>query len=782
VATEVGGDTRSVEALERRGQRGRRERVALFVLVAGLVVTAGSAVLSLVPVRVGLNDGTSFRCGIPITRLTNPAPASRWTLQTLVLVSRHRLDPHGPALTARCPSAIDHRLRYVVATLGVGVLAAGAGALLLRKRPRRRPGPVGTVAVRPRDPAAAGGTVRPRGVSLEYIPALDGFRGVAVIAVLAFHAGLSHSRGGFLGVDAFFVLSGYLITSLLVAEWRRMGTISLRTFWARRARRLLPAILLVVAAVTIYWAFFGPAAQRPALRFDALATLGYVANWRFIFSKAAYFAPFSASSPLRHLWSLAVEEQFYLVWPVLVLLVLRRWSVRALAVVTALLAAASVVVMVAVYKPGSVSRAYYGTDARAHVLLIGALLALAVPHLLTRPAWRRAVGGLGVAGAAYVMWAFIEINGQGSFLYHGGSLLFAVAAAGVLATAVVVREGAVARVLALRPLRAVGRVSYGLYLWHWPVFLAVTHARTGLDDAPLLVARVAITALLTVLSYELVERPVRRGALGRRALVLAPLCLFLVTGISIRATFPVASPLPTTAQFAGLFGGSGPRPVGAVRVFVVGDSVAFTLAEGLKSGPDVQFDGHALLGCGLMRGEMKALGEHNGSPCPDSVAIWRNDVSRLRPAVLAVLVGRWEVRDRRIGGRWTHVGQPVFDTALAHRLDETVDMARRGGARVAFLTAPFYEEGEQPNGHAWPEDSPDRVLRFNALLREAAARHPRDVTVIDVNRLLCPHGHFERVVGGTAVRWRDGVHIAEGGAALVQPTLTRQVLELASSA
>lgn len=771
MATEVRDDTRSVEAPVRRG------RAAVVLLVAGLSLAAGALVLSLVPVRVGLNDGTSFRCGVSVTRLTDPSPTNRWALQTTELISQHRLDAHGPALPARCSTAIDHRLGQAAVALSLGVLATGAGAVLLRTRRPPRARPLTAHPVASTEPAAPA-TVRPRGVSLDYIPGLDGFRGVAVIAVLAFHAGLSHSRGGFLGVDAFFVLSGYLITSLLVAEWRRSTAISLRTFWARRSRRLLPAILLVVAAVTLYWAFFGQLSQRPALRFDALATLGYVANWRFIFAKAAYFAPFSTSSPLRHLWSLAVEEQFYLVWPLVVLFVLRRWSVRTLAIVTASLAVVSVVAMVAVYRSGSVSRAYYGTDARAHVLLIGALLALAVPHLAARPAWRGAIAALGVAGAAYVIWAFTQIDGQGSFLYHGGSVLFALAAAAVVATAVVVRHGPVAWVLALRPLRAVGRVSYGLYLWHWPVFLAVTHARTGSTGGALLVARLAVTALLTVASYELIERPVRRGALGRRALVLAPVSLLVVTCISVRATFPAAVPLPTAADFASLAQRSASR---APRVLVVGDSVAFTLAQGLRSGPDLEFEGHPILGCGLMRGVERALGERATSACPDAVSVWQGDVSQLHPAVLAVLVGRWEVRDHRIGGRWTHVGQAAFDKVLAARLDEVIDMARRGGSRVALLTAPFYEEGEQPNGNPWPEDRVERVRRFNALLREAVARHPRDATVVDLNGLLCPHGRYERVVGGTAVRWNDGVHITSAGGALVRPTLTRQVLALASA-
>jgi hypothetical protein len=181
VATEVRDDTRSTEAPVRRGRRGR---TAVVLLVAGLSFAAGAAALSLVPVRVGLNDGTSLRCGVSVTRLTSPLPTNRWALQTAVLISRHRLDAHGPGLPARCSTAIDHRLGQAAVALSLGVLAAGAGAVLLRtRRPPRAP-PLTAHPVPTASPAAPA-TVRPRGVSLDYIPGLDGFRGVAVIAVLA---------------------------------------------------------------------------------------------------------------------------------------------------------------------------------------------------------------------------------------------------------------------------------------------------------------------------------------------------------------------------------------------------------------------------------------------------------------------------------------------------------------------------------------------------------------------------------------------------------------------
>src|SRR5687767_5284474 len=213
-----------------------------------------------------------------------------------------------------------------------------------------------------------------RGRGIGYLPAVDGLRAVAVAAVVAFHLSPDAVPGGFLGVDTFFVVSGYLITSLLLAEHAADGGIGLRAFWARRARRLLPALLLLLAAVALAAAVWWPAEDLARIRGDALGGLGYVANWRFIAEGGSYFDLNSGPSPLRHLWSLAIEEQFYVVWPLVAMVCLRR-SARLLGIVSAVGAVASVVVLAAL---GSGDRAYYGTDARAHALLIGAVLAVAL--------------------------------------------------------------------------------------------------------------------------------------------------------------------------------------------------------------------------------------------------------------------------------------------------------------------------------------------------------------------------------------------------------------------
>src|SRR2546430_14428904 len=222
--------------------------------------------------------------------------------------------------------------------------------------------------------------------SFTYQPALDGLRALAVLGVLLYHAGVSWAPGGFLGVDAFFVLSGFLITSLLVDEWRTRGRIDFRRFWARRARRLLPALVLVVIAVGAYAVFGARPDELGRIRRDTLGSVLYVANWRQLF-ESSYFAKLATPSPLRHTWSLGIEEQWYLVWPLALVVMVRvtagrRWAVIGMA---AALAFGSAALMAVLFDPGDPSRVYYGTDTRAQALLLGAVLAF----LVTSPRSRR---------------------------------------------------------------------------------------------------------------------------------------------------------------------------------------------------------------------------------------------------------------------------------------------------------------------------------------------------------------------------------------------------------
>jgi peptidoglycan/LPS O-acetylase OafA/YrhL len=361
--------------------------------------------------------------------------------------------------------------------------------------------------------AAGGGQAR----RLPYNAALDGLRACAVLAVLLYHAEVGVVRGGFLGVEIFFVISGYLITSLLLAEHRRDGALDLREFWLRRARRLLPAFFVVLLATLAYAVVFLPD-EVASMRGDAVAALGYVANWYQVLEHRSYFDVVGRPSPFQHFWSLAVEEQFYLVWPLALAALLRRRGERLPLAVAAGVAVLSSALVAYLYRPDAdPSRIYYGTDTRAGGLMAGAALAF-----VCCPGWRwRRAGPVlldlaGFGSFAVLAAVVICLAEFGPLLYRGGLAGVDLATALLLAVVVHRRPPAIAGLLRWKPLVWIGVRSYGIYLWHWPVFaLTRPGVDVPLDGWPLLVVRLAATGVLADLSYRHVETPIRDGALGR---------------------------------------------------------------------------------------------------------------------------------------------------------------------------------------------------------------------------------------------------------------------------
>ena len=389
----------------------------------------------------------------------------------------------------------------------------------------------------------AGATQGTPDVRLPYSPGLDGLRAFAVIAVLLYHADLAWIPGGFLGVEVFFVISGYLITALLLAEWRQRGRIDLKTFWLRRARRLLPA-LYVLLVVTLAFAVVFLPGEVAGLRGDVLAAFGYVTNWYLIFGQESYFEAVGRPSLLQHLWSLAVEEQFYLIWPPILALGLcigaTRLRRRRVLTVVIFGAVASAMAMALLYVPGvDPSRIYYGTDTRATGLLCGAALAFlwspgdkyrpseARHHRLGLPGrsrFRRRWGWtapllldiVGFAALGALVWFCVNLGEFQPFLYSGGFALVGTATTATIMAVVHPHSVIGSRFLGSAPLRWVGVRSYGIYLWHWPVFMVTRpDLDVPIDGLPLLALRLSATVVLADLSYRYIETPIRRGALGR---------------------------------------------------------------------------------------------------------------------------------------------------------------------------------------------------------------------------------------------------------------------------
>jgi peptidoglycan/LPS O-acetylase OafA/YrhL len=614
---------------------------------------------------------------------------------------------------------------------------------------------------------------------LAYHPALDGIRGLAVFAVLAYHAGLPWARGGFLGVDAFFVLSGYLITSLLLAEQRAGGSIGLLGFWTRRARRLLPALFLVLAAVAGYAAVFAEAEELSRLRADALATLGYIANWRYVFAGESYFEQFAVPSPLRHTWSLAIEEQWYIIWPVVVLLLLRArgGSAQTLLYLSIALAVGSALLMALLYDPhADPSRVYYGTDTRAQSLLVGAALAAWLVGCRDVPALAASAPlQLGAfACATFVVWMWTAISSDSDLLYRGGLLLLAAAVAVVIAAAM--RPGPVGRALSFAPLRGLGLVSYGVYLWHWPLYLVLTPERTGWDGHALFALRFAVTLAIAIASYQLVEQPFRRGALRgwRISWSLAPaaaaalaVALVLVTrggGTDVA----VATSAPPVSDVAGA--ASPP-----VRVLVVGDSVAFTMGQGLARVErewNLSVWNNSRLGCGVLRADAVRVKEdwieQEGS-CDDWPVRWRSYVETFQPDVVVLLAGAWDLYDRRYAGEELAFGTPEADAFVLRELDTAVDVLSSRGAAVFLLTTPHYEPRDLGLVVDGPRFERARIDRLNALYKTLAARRSGDAVVLDLQRLVAKSS------AGVEMQ-HDGVHFTPAGADVVARWLAPQIV------
>ena len=361
-----------------------------------------------------------------------------------------------------------------------------------------------------------------KGVAKRYIPAIDGLRAFAVLAVIFYHQGLPFAQGGLLGVTVFFVISGYLITGLLTAEWESTRKINLPQFWLRRIRRLFPAIFTVIAVMAVVFTFVSPLLLTK-MRPDILPGLFWFENWWYILRDMSYFEAVGAPSPLTHFWSLAIEEQFYLVWPIILLTVFKlgagRKVVRRACLV---LAAVSAVLMAVMYDPsGDPSRVYYGTDTRAFSLLIGAWLSFAWPGAQLTEAGTRNVPSssvrkldiIGTAAFACLVIMCIFANGFSDFMYYGGLVICSVLSAVVIGVLAHPRS-MLARVAAWKPFVWIGQRSYGMYLWHFPIIVLLQPRNATMLPWWIYPLGLGLTIAISHLSYTFIETPIRRKGLA----------------------------------------------------------------------------------------------------------------------------------------------------------------------------------------------------------------------------------------------------------------------------
>jgi peptidoglycan/LPS O-acetylase OafA/YrhL len=615
------------------------------------------------------------------------------------------------------------------------------------------------------------------------IPALDGIRAIAVALVLADHGGVPGLSGGFLGVDVFFVLSGFLITSLLLDEFHRSGRIRLTDFWIRRARRLLPALLVMVLAVVAARQWFSPEATA-SLRDDAVASFFWVANWAFVAQRTDYFSQGAPPSPLQHTWSLGVEEQYYLLWPVLLIAVAAlfwarlRLAVFVLAVVGVI---ASATVAIAYTSDASLNRVYFGTDTRAQALLVGAAAAALLVRdwsvlndggSMIRTRWGHIVARiLPFVGLVVLAAAAHYATGSAGDFRSGLLIVVALAAVLVVAPVAMEQEGPVARLLACRPLVALGAISYGVYLWHWPIFLALNGERTGWSGWSLFALRCAVTVAVAAASWWLLEQPIRRwrpvivpmlplaGATAATAAVVTMTVLPVgvepaeVPGPGIDSAALIAPEVPVEVRRPS------PKGPGTPTIAVFGDSIAWTIMRYLPPTPGLAFTDYTTIGCGIARGgpyRYTGATLNQKRECDTWPDRWSQRVSHDKPDVVLLIVGRWEVVDRMNAGGWTHIGEPGYDAYLRGELNRALDILGSTGAHIVVTTEPYNRRAEKPDGSLYPEDDPDRVDEWNALLR-SVAKTRRNVSVLDLNAKLTPNGYYTNRVDGIRMR-SDGVH------------------------
>ena len=647
-----------------------------------------------------------------------------------------------------------------------------------------------------------------------------------------YHAGASWLPAGFLGVDVFFTLSGFLITTLLLNELRHRSTIGLATFWERRARRLLPALFLVVAFCAFMVWFVAAPGTYPKFQSDGFASLFYVANWHFILDGGNYFVANSAPSLLTHTWSLAIEEQFYVLWP---LVLFGLWKLgrglKTLLTLCVIGAVASTLWMAFLFHHGaSLNRMYYGTDTHAQCLMVGAGLAAILALIAQQrrladhlpsggvikgiggdPGWMATnsrvrtllsiAGFAGVIGGAFI-WT--ESLWSGSFLYNGGFLVMALLSALVILSVVSHQGGFIARVISLSPLVFIGRISYGLYLWHFPVFQILDAERVGHSGVALLALRFLVTFGIAVLSFYLIERPIRHSfsMKGWQTLVSTVVALVIVGVLVVVASAVTAIPQATGAPIAS-------QPTGqknAIKVMVVGDSLALTLGFPL-SDPTYQkkygvtLEDVGILGCGvILLEDADQNSQCTSLPNPKVPNLFSYDAAafaRFQPDVVVLLVGRWETYDHHLrNGKTYNIFNSFFQEEVRTGLQKMVDITRASGAKLVILTTPCVgpQAGFVTNYYGVPADKgeaavgaktlPHRQAIYNGLVESVAKENPGQVSIIDFNAMVCPGGKYHSAINGVTIRDQDGIHISTTATAsdFYDPRLFPKIVEVGKQA
>jgi len=635
-------------------------------------------------------------------------------------------------------------------------------------------------------------------------PDVQGLRAVAVLLVVLFHAGVPGFRGGYVGVDVFFVISGFVITGILLRERSVSGTVSIRAFYGRRARRIIPAATLVLVA-TVVGAYLGlNRFAAHATGVDGVWTSVFMANIHFAADSTNYLASTRPPSPLQNYWSLAVEEQFYLVYPAVFLLLIRfggRNSARMrIGIFLALVIVASFTLSV-IQTSSDQTLAYFSPLTRAWELALGGLIAVATRFLRRTPSVAAAVATW--AGLAMILCSAILYSQ--STPYPGSAV-----ALPVLGTAFIIVGGVARpvrgaeRILSIRSLQFLGLLSYSLYLWHWPI-LAIATQRSGTGSLPVAerVALVAVSLVLAWATFRFLEDPVRHlRALASRRWASAALGLALVgVGVFASATIADASatsdlnidvaagnrcPTPSPALVSSLrqsvaTGTSGsPSPRQKPRtVLVVGDSTACTLLPGLEAiAPEygLQIENGAVIGCGVVSDQTAPVYIYGvdvtayTKRCGQTAITVEERAIRIRTPDIVIWYSNWERAPLVANHKILPPGSTAWVQLLTARMTDRVEQFAQLGATTVFLDPPPFvvRPGAQPD---------PSFVELDTLVRQVTAQHRGEVRRVDLSAFVCPGGEpCPYSVGGVVFR-PEGEHYSAAASLQVARWLLPAVLK-----
>lgn len=602
-----------------------------------------------------------------------------------------------------------------------------------------------------------------------YRPALDGLRAIAVIGVLLFHLNPDWLQGGWLGVDLFFVLSGFLITSLIIREQNATGKLSFPSFWRARMKRLLPSLITMLFGVLLLGFFLTPDARRESVALDSLAALFYFANWRFMLGDEGYFSALLMPSPLRHTWSLSIEEQFYVLFPILMILLGWITSRRIFhALVLGFLAVASATTMFILFQPGTDPiRVYFGTDTRVFELLIGAVGAV----LLRKQSFdgfskfSRFVHVLGWTGLAIVIGAMALLPENSSFPYQGGLVLFSFAALAAIIGAASSVNSIYSKVFAFGPIRWIGLISYPLYLWHWPVIVFLDAQLVGYGGIPLAITQALLSLLLAWATYAWIEKPIRsrryivKGTPWPSRLMIyasIPSLLIAILAFSRTSDSINDTPLVTNVQLQA----NDVEASASYTAMVLGNSIPKSLADTVQTSahPYIDIYSNAVIGCEPFEGTKIQAGKEvlTTNECLEWQTAWKEYVKSSKPDVVVYFVSQALVNDVKVNKQILKFGTARHDTYIAENLENIRRTSLNAGAGTfAISTLACHSMPSFENDEIARINDIRNVKHINEVARIWAEEH--DVLVIDAYAALCPNDSYADSVNGVEL-YADGLH------------------------